>query len=680
MMKRMLCCLLCLMLLGTAALADIETAETAEAPVQNEIVWNYDELTVGITTPLNGAFFTDMWGNMASDIDVRLLTHGYNLVEWQTAVGGFAIDQSVVGGIVVTQDEAGNHIYNLALYPNLRWSDGSQITAWDYAFSWILRAWPGIADLGGAPKDMGFIQGMANWQRGATNVITGLRVLNDTQLAITISSEYLPFFFELGLLDCAPAPISAIAPGTRLADDGNGVYVTGTPLSASMLRGTLLGPDGYCTKPTLTSGPYKLTEYADSVATFEINEYYKGNSTGVRPTIPRIVLRNVSNEDMVSLLTSGEVGLLSRVTDAQAVAAGTELVRGDEPEEAVEEAEAPAEGEEAEVYDSGFRMTNYTRTGLGYVSFNCEKPAVSSAAVRRAIALCTDKDAVVQDLVGSYGLRVDGYYGVGQWMVQLLNGTLPYPVQAPEEATPEAQKEYEDTLAAWEALTMDEIPVLSLDVNEAIRVLEADGWTENREGGAFRAGTDDVRCKTVNGQRVALDLTLGYPEGNAVAEALEQYLVPHLKEAGIALTLKAEDFNTLLAKYYRQQERGEDMYFLASNFDVLFDPAENFQPEGARNWTQVNDATLYSLAASMRQVEPGDTLSYCQRWLSFQQRFVEDMPVLPLYSNVYFDFYPRELQGYAVSEYVSWAQAMTGTTFADYVPEEVPAGEEFEEF
>ena len=122
------------------------------------------------------------------------------------------------------------------------------------------------------------------------------------------------------------------------------------------------------------------------------------------------------------------------------------------------------------------------------------------------------------------------------------------------------------------------------------------------------------------------------------------------------------------------------MYFLASNFDVLFDPAENFQPEGARNWTQVNDATLYSLAVSMRQVEPGDTLSYCQRWLSFQQRFVEDMPLLPLYSNVYFDFYPRELQGYAVNEYVSWAQAMTGTTFGEYVPEEIPEGEEFEEF
>ena len=672
MMKRMFCCLLCLMLLGAAALA--------EEPVQNEIVWNYDELTVGITTPLSGSFSTGLWGNMASDLDVRMLIHGYNLVEWESAIGGFAIDQSVVGGIVVTEDDAGNHTYNLAFYSNLEWNDGTPITAWDYAFSWILSAWPGIAELGGAPKDMSYIAGMADWQQGRSNVISGIRVLNDTQMSITISNEYLPFFFELGLLDCTPMPISAIAPGTRLADDGNGVYVTGTPLSASMLRGTLLGPDGYCQNPKKTSGPYKLVSYADGVATFEINEYYKGNSTGVRPTIPRIVLRNVSNEDMVSLLASGEVGLLSRVTDAQAVAAGTELVRGDEPEEAVEEAEAPAEGEEAEVYDSGFRMTNYTRTGLGYVSFNCEKPAVSSAAVRRAIALCTDKDAIVQDLVGSYGLRVDGYYGVGQWMVQLLNGTLPYPVQAPEEATPEAQKEYEDTLAAWEALKLDQIPVLSLDVNEAIRVLEADGWTENREGGAFRAGTDDVRCKTVNGQRVALEMTLGYPQGSRAGEALEQYLVPHLKEAGIALTLKAEDFNTLLAKYYRQQERGEDMYFLASNFDVLFDPAENFQPEGARNWTQVDDVTLYSLAVSMRQVEPGDTLSYCQRWLSFQQRFVEDMPVLPLYSNVYFDFYPRELQGYAVSEYVSWAQAMTGTTFADYVPEEVPEGEEFEEF
>ncbi len=662
MMKRMLCCLLCMMLLGTAALADIEAADNAaesEETVQNEIVWDYDELTVGVTTPLSGSFFTGLWGNMASDLDVRMLIHGYNLVEWDTALGGFQIDRSVVGGVVVTENEAGDHVYNLAFYPNLKWSDGTRITAWDYAFSWILRAWPKLAELGSAPKDMSYIVGMDAWQEGRMNVIKGLRVLNDTQLAITISHEYLPFFFELGLLDCTPVPISAVAPGTRLADAGDGVYVTGAPLSTETLRRTLLGPEGYCTNPSLSSGPYRLTEYAEGVARFEINENYKGNSHGEKPEIPRIVLRHVSNRDMVSLLASGEVGLLTRVTDAKAVEEGKRLAGGK---------------------GSGFAMTEYTRSGLGFISFNCEKPGVSSAAVRRAIALCADRDAMVRELVGENGQRVDGYYGVGQWMVKLLNGELPYPVEEPKETSPAAQKTYEDQLATWEGLKMADVPTLALDTDEAVRVLEADGWTENRDGGTFRAGTDDVRCKVIDGERVTLDLVLGYPEGSLIADELQNYLVPNLKKAGIALTLKEEEFNGMLAKYYRQKERAEDMYFLASNFDVLFDPSEQFEPDGARNWSGIRDGQLYDLALSMRKVTPGDALTYCQRWMSFQKRFAEVLPVLPLYSNEYFDFYPQQLKDYAVSENVSWAQAIIGTTFDEYVEEAAPEDEEFEEF
>ena len=57
-----------------------ETVEQAEtkAPIQ----YDYDELTVAVTTPLTGYFFTNMWGNNSSDLDIRSLIHGYNLIEW----------------------------------------------------------------------------------------------------------------------------------------------------------------------------------------------------------------------------------------------------------------------------------------------------------------------------------------------------------------------------------------------------------------------------------------------------------------------------------------------------------------------------------------------------------------------------------------------------------------------
>ena len=43
---------------------------------------DYSRLVVGNTTHLSGDFFTDMWGNATSDLDVRRFLHGYNLVSW----------------------------------------------------------------------------------------------------------------------------------------------------------------------------------------------------------------------------------------------------------------------------------------------------------------------------------------------------------------------------------------------------------------------------------------------------------------------------------------------------------------------------------------------------------------------------------------------------------------------
>ena len=642
-MKRIGMMLLLLALVSAAALADVEAvpADATGRPSPagtEEIVWDYDELVVGSTTPLSGAFYTGMWGNMTSDVDVRMLLHGYNLVEWESAIGGFAANSLAVSGLTVTQNEAGDHIYSIALYPDLLWSDGTPITAWDYAFSWMLESWPGITELGAAPADYSFIAGMQEWRAGTANAISGIRVLSDTLLEVTIRADYLPYFFELGMLACAPSPVAAIAPDTRVADDGEGVYLAGAPLTADGLRARLLGDGGYVSHPSVTSGPYRLVSYDGSEARFERNPYYKGDAHGVKPTIERIVFRNVNNEEMISLLASGEVGLLNKCTAAEPVAEGIGLVSGGD-----------------------FAMSNYARVGFSFLSFSCERPAVSDTAVRKAIALCLDKDRLVEEAVGSYGLRVDGYYGIGQWMVQLLNGTLAYPVDAPETEDAEAQADYEAALAEWEALSLDSIPALQPDAEEAARMLESAGWTADPESG--------VRGKTLNGENVPLSLVIGCAEESGIAAALEAHLLPNLTAAGIRAEIRSMPFGALMRQYYRQEPREVDLIFAATNFDVLFDPAPAFQPDGDRNWTALQDPELYALADGMRHTEPGDLLGYCRKWLAFQQRFSELMPMIPVYSNVYFDFYPTVLQNYVIASNIGWSKAIVGAYMSD-VPEE----------
>ena len=50
----------------------------------------------------------------------------------------------------------------------------------------------------------------------------------------------------------------------------------------------------------------------------------------------------------------------------------------------------------------------------------------------------------------------------------------------------------------------------------------------------------------------------------------------------------------------------------------------------------LEDKELFAAAVAMRTTEPGDVFGYMQHWLSFQDRFNEVLPMIPIYSNIYF--------------------------------------------
>ncbi len=656
-MKKTLALLLALILaLGTVpALAEEIPAEEPAIEVPA-----YDELVVGSTTAMSGCFFTDLWGSNTTDIDVRTLLHGYNLIEWKTQTSSFGIDESVLSGIIATQDFAGNRTYTIALYNDLFYSDGTPITAWDYAFSMLLTTSPEIAAIGANANRADYIVGIDAYKAGETNVLSGVRVENDYQLSITVKAEYLPFFYELALLDCTPYPISVIAPGCEVADDGEGVYIRsangeGDPFTAELLQQTIFGENGYMSNPSVVSGPYTLTSYdaAAATASFAINPYYKGNSLGAKPLIPRIIVKHVTNANLVDQLASGEVGLVNKCVNAETLNAGMALA---------------AEG--------AVNVSNYARNGYSFISFNCERPLMTEA-VRKAIAYCFDKDAFIGEYVSNYGIRVDGYYGIGQWMYRLATGALEPPLEEPAAgADRETVTEYEEEVKAWEELNMDEVPVYNLDLPAARTQLINDGWTLNGQGQVYNQG-DAVRAREIGGEVVPLQLKLYYPEGNAAGAQLGSTLVENLKQVGIELTVEAKPFAELLRIYYRQDERDCDMIYMATNFSSVFDPSATFAlddaAQGVNNRTAIRDQQLYDLAVQMRSTEPGDILTYCQHWVEFQIRYAEILPTLPVYSNVYFDFYSPTLHDYVPGAEPSWADAIIGAYLGDpdVVEEEV---------
>ena len=129
----------------------------------------------------------------------------------------------------------------------------------------------------------------------------------------------------------------------------------------------------------------------------------------------------------------------------------------------------------------------------------------------------------------------------------------------------------------------------------------------------------------------------------------------------------------MLTYYYRQTDRTYNMFYMATNFDFIFDPYYTFHPgeeyQGTRNTSGIADEELFNLAGELRRTDVGDNETYLEKWFALQQRYNEVLPTIPLYSNVYFDFYSSEVYGYQPSAYYSWASAIL---YATYGYEETP--------
>lgn len=657
-MKKFIFLLFILLLAFSSVFAqEEETEDQYEAGVNIQ-----DRLTVGNTTPMHGKFFTEMWEDVTSDGDVRSLIHGYNLIMWDGENGVFTHDPSVVNAIGIRDNENGDRSYLIALHDNLYYSDGTKITAWDYAFSFLLSIAPEIDEIGGHSAKKDYLYGYKEYMEGTVNYLAGVQVLEEDQLMITLSHEYLPFFFEIGLLSCNPYPISVIAPGVMVEDDGYGIYLKNEDSSvkepiftADLLRKTILDPEtGYQTHPSVSCGPYMLESWDGETANFVINTWYKGNHDGKLPLIPHITYKPADNNTMVEKLGSGEFDLLNKVTRASTVSDALKLIA------------------------QGYKMANYPRTGISFVAFDGGNPALQSQAVRQAMAWCVDRDELIGRYTGYYGLRVDSYYGLGQWMYGIVNGTTAVPVDPPEdENDAAAQAAYEKELAQWDELNLDKLTVYLLDTDRANTLLEQDGWVLN---------PDNIREKVIDDKIVPLEFKLIYPMGNNINEALEELWVPNLEKVGIKLTMEAVPMQELVERYIKPGEWDADLVYLARNFEGVYDPSGYFltNEEGNHTWfsTQIADEELYEDTVALRETEPGEVLEYVTEWITFMERFNEVLPMIPIYSNVYFDIYSPLMQEYYISQNESWGQAIIGAWLGDAVEEEIETfedGDVFEE-
>lgn len=621
MIKRMLICVLAVMMLCSSVLAMAETADGAAK-----------EIVIGATTQMDGYFFTDLWSANTADIDVRTLIHGYSTVAIGRS-GIYQLDETAIDHVELTEDAAGNRTYEFTLNPELKFSDGSPLTAKDYIFSAMLLSSPMMEEMGATQGGLPSLVGYGDYAEGKTEIFSGIRLIDENIFSLTISAKYLPYFYELIYVNVTPYPMAVLAPDFVIKDDGKGAYIAyageaeSAPALADVLKQTIIGDgSGYLYNPSVVSGPYKLVGYdaAADKADFAKNEYYLGNFEGVQPAIDKISFVNVTNAQIMDKLTSGEIDIVNKMTDGDVIDDALEIVNGEE---------------------GALRSASYLRSGYGFIAFACEDAVTGNESVRKAVALLTDADAYVSDFLKNYGLRTYGHYGLGQWMA----------------------------VADMEAL--EALPSYDFNVQEAIALLEADGWNLDENGEAFD-GDDAVRYKKMNDD-VLLKLELNWAalKDNTGCAKLQQYTLENLSDAGFSVNINEMSFSEMMDIYYRRVERSHNMFYLASNFGLVYDPYYAFNGaadyQGVENATGIADAELLQLADNLRRTPVGANDEYHQKWLALQQRYAEILPTYPLYSNVYFDVFNPWVYNYNPDIYHTWATAIV---YADWIdPDQQPA-------
>ncbi len=148
---------------------------------------------------------------------------------------------------------------------------------------------------------------------------------------------------------------------------------------------------------------------------------------------------------------------------------------------------------------------------------------------------------------------------------------------------------------------------------------------------------------------------------NAVSELLVVKLQenPDLAKAGIKINQEVMSFPELLN--YLQRDGSKDakygvptygMFNLATGFTPIYDQTRYYSndPEILKlktyntNW--IIDDELSDLAKTMVLVDPEDRDGFKEKFVSFIVRWNELLPDIPLYSNIYHDFYNDKLKDF----------------------------------
>ena len=312
-----------------------------------------DKFIMGSTTELSGMFRYASFGvssPAASNSNVATLTQGLDTVV-TTKEGGYAWNDTVVKSHTAVENADGSKTYTIEIYDDLKYSDGSAVTARDYLISTLVFSSEVATQASGRNAKSGMTivgydefaayNGDNAGEEGVSKVFSGLRLLGDYKFSVTISPDHLPYYYDIAYAAFGPSYKDLWLGDADLKDDGEGCYLTDAFYAGTTATKEETKKDEEGNETTVTveykkytmadhikasaantdttypySGAYVVKSYDASAkeATLELNPYFKGNYEGTKPQIKTVVYKLLVSATQMDDFKAGGVDFIAGIT------------------------------------------------------------------------------------------------------------------------------------------------------------------------------------------------------------------------------------------------------------------------------------------------------------------------------------------------------------------------------
>ena len=268
----------------------------------------------------------------------------------------FDQNNDIVGGLAESWEQSEDGLtWTFHLRPDLKWSDGSALTANDFVYSWKRVADPNTA----APYGYDLLNIVAGYEEASQGDIDALQVEapDDNTFVVHLSSPCVYF-------------------------DKIAAFAVMVPVQQATIEAA---GDSWATDPAtyITDGPYYMTEFTDgSQIVFEKNPYYWDAE---HITFDKIVWHLI--EDANTSYTAYNQGELDIIKDVPT--------------------------EEIPTLEGNEEFHVEPLMGTYYVTFNTQKAPFDDAKVREALSLAIDRKYVAETIMQGTYSPATNFVGAG---------------------------------------------------------------------------------------------------------------------------------------------------------------------------------------------------------------------------------------------------------------------------